>query len=220
MKLHMLVVSAKRSVGFTIVELLVTVAVIGILSSIAFVGFNAAQANTRDSVRAGEVAVIMDALEQYYRKNGDYPANDQLNPSSEYPNITNLGPIKTLLPTLTDDALIGPGGYSFYAPCINSGACPNSSADWATYRTKSYYYLSRFLSQGSGTSSWANVPASYGDNTGWGCGIKTYYSIPGYAIAWYSESKKIWIFKRSQHGQVDITPYSTGPIAPQTCTFS
>ena len=211
---------AVQFAGFTIVELLITVLMIGILASIGIVAYNAVQARTNDDVRAADVALIMDALEQYYRKNGDYPANDQLNPSNEYPTMSSFSAMKALLPSLTDDMLTGPGGYRFYAPCINSGACPNSSADWYTYRLKSYYYLSRFSTQGSGSSSWANVPASYGNNTGWGCGITTYYTVPGYALAWYSESKKLWIFKRSQHGQVDIAPYSTGPVAPQTCTFS
>lgn len=206
--------------GFTIVELLVTIVIISILASIGIIGYNAVQTRANDDTRAVDIESIADILEQYYRKNGDYPANDQLNPSNEYPVMTNYNAAKALLPGLTDDILTGPGNYRFYAPCINSGACPNTSADWYTYRLKSYYYLSRFSTQGSGSSSWANVPASYGNNTGWGCGVTTYYSNPGYVIAWYSESKKIWMFKRSIHGQITIAPYDTGPVAPQTCAFS
>jgi prepilin-type N-terminal cleavage/methylation domain-containing protein len=211
---------AVQLAGFTIVELLITVLMIGILASIGIVAYNAVQARTNDDVRAADVALIMDALEQYYRKNGDYPANDQLNPSGEYPQLTNYSAVKSLLPTLTEDMLTGPGGYRFYATCVNSGTCLNSSADWKTYMTKAYRYSSRYLAQGPGAYAYSNVPASYGDGTGWGCTTRTYYSNPGYVIAWYSESKKIWIFKRSQHGQVEILPYDTGPVAPQTCTFS
>lgn len=207
--------------GFTLIELLVTIAIIAILASIGVVSYNAVQMRTNDDTRAADITVIADALEQYYRKNGDYPANDQLNPSNEYPTMSSFSAMKALLPSLNDDSLTGPGGYRFYAPCINSGACPNSSADWYTYRLKSYYYLSRFSTQGSGSASWANVPSTYGNNTGWGCDVKTYYSDPGYVISWYSESKKLWIFKRSIHGQIDIVNNTTaGPIAPQTCAFS
>lgn len=216
----MFVALKKHSVGFTIVELLVTVAVITILASISFVGFNAAQANTRDSVRASEVAVLMDALEQYYRKNGDYPANDALNPDMDYPRLTNFSPALALLPGLTIDSLKGPGDYQLYPGCVNGAGCANSSSDWKNYMIKSYLYISRYSNQGPGAYAYYNVPASYGDNTGWGCTLRTYYTNPGYAMAWYSESKKIWIFKRSQYGQVEISSYTTGPVAPQTCTFS
>ena len=210
----------RRAFGFTIIEVMITVIVIAILTSIAVISYSGVQAQARDDARAGDVAVIMNALEDYYRKNRDYPANDALNPSGSYPQITDYSAVKSLLPGLNDDILIGPGGYRFYATCVNSGSCSNSSADWSTYMTKAYRYSSRYLSQTSGMYSYSNVPASYGNGTGWGCSIRTYYSDPGYAIAWYSESKKIWIFKRSQYGQVEISNYDTGPVAPQTCTFS
>ena len=210
-----------REKGFTIVELLVTIAVISILATIGILSYNAVQKRTNDDVRAADVAIIMDALEQYYRKNGDYPANDAMNPSQYYPTMTNFSAIKSLLPSLNDDVLTGPGGYSFYPACLNSTWCPNGSADWP-YSMKKYLYLSRFVSGGGpGTYWWYKVPSTYSGNTGWGCDVQTYYTDPGYVIAWYSESKKIWIFKRSQHGQVDMANNTTaGPIAPQTCAFS
>jgi prepilin-type N-terminal cleavage/methylation domain-containing protein len=210
-----------RERGFTIVELLVTIVIISVLASIGIVAYNAVQTRTNDDVRAADVETIMDALEQYYRKNGDYPANDTMNPSQFYPTMTNFTAIKSLLPSLNDDALTGPGGYSFYPACLNSAWCPNGSADWP-YSMKKYLYLSRFVTGGSpGAYWWYKVPSTYAGNTGWGCDVQTYYTNPGYVIAWYSESKKIWIFKRSQHGQVDMANNTTaGPIAPQTCTFS
>lgn len=211
---------AAQFAGFTIVELLITILMIGILASIGIVAYNAVQTRTNDDVRAADVALIMDALEQYYRKNGDYPANDQLNPSNEYPTMSNFAPVRALLPTLTDDMLKGPGGYSFYPTCINSTWCPNGSADWP-YSMKKYLYLSRFTSASTTSYWWYRVPSTYAGNTGWGCDVQTYYTNPGYVIAWYKESEKIWVFKRSQHGQVDMANNSTaGPIAPQTCTFS
>ena len=206
--------------GFTVIELIITITVIGILTSIAVIGYNSVQAQARDDVRSADVTLIADAFERYYRENGDYPANDTLNPSAQYPQMTNYTALKALVPGLEDGMLTGPGDYRFYPGCINSETCANSSDDWKNYMKKSYLYLSRFSNQGPGAYSYYNVPASYGDNTGWGCTIRTYYTNPGYMLAWYSESKKIWIFKRSQHGQVDISSYSSGPVAPQTCTFS
>lgn len=211
--------SRRSTRGFTIIEVMITVAVIAILTSIAIIAYNGVQARSRDDVRAADVVVIMNALEEYYRKNQDYPANDSLNPSAEYPTMTNFSPVKALLPTLNDDDLTGPGNYRFYPGCVNSSSCTNSANDWKNYMTKAYFYSSRYSNQGSGMYAYFNVPASYG-GAGWGCAIRTYYSDPGYMIAWYSEAQKIWIFKRSQYGKIDISPYDTGPVAPQTCTFS
>ncbi|MDB5167558.1 MAG: ral secretion pathway protein [Candidatus Saccharibacteria bacterium] len=59
--------------GFTIVELLVVVAVIGILATITLIGFNRYQADTRDSERSSEATIISEALEKYYDQNGEYP---------------------------------------------------------------------------------------------------------------------------------------------------
>lgn len=212
--------SLKRLHGFTIVEALITITIIAIVSSIAIVAYNSVQTRTRDDTRAGDIAVIVNALEDYYRKNRDYPANDAMNPSQYYPTMTNFNAIKALLPSLNDDALRGPGGVAFYPGCINSAWCPNGPANWQ-YTMKSYLYLSRFSTQTPGSSAWYRVPSTYAGNTGWGCDVETYYTNPGFVIAWYNESQKIWIFKRSQHGQVDIENNTTaGPIAPQTCTFT
>ena len=51
-----------RVKGFTIVELLVVIVVIGILAAITMVAYNSAQARTRDSVRMHDLGVIKDAL--------------------------------------------------------------------------------------------------------------------------------------------------------------
>lgn len=59
--------------GFTIIEIMVTVAVIGILASMAFISYNSVQQDSRNSLRAARVAIIADALEKYYNKSGEYP---------------------------------------------------------------------------------------------------------------------------------------------------
>jgi len=206
--------------GFTIIEVLVVITIIGILAAMVIISYGKIQMDARDTQRSNAVTAITTALERYYDKNGEYPANDNLNPTAAYPQMTDFTAMKTLLPTLSDDILKGPGGYSFFPGCINSASCPNSSNDWKLYMSKEFFYSSRYATSGAGTYFTFSVPASYGGNLGWGCSVKTYYDKPGFMIAWYSESKKIWIFVRSKHGQIDIANYSTGPVAPQTCTFS
>jgi len=60
--------------GFTIIELLVVISVIGILATITIIGFNRFQADSRDKQRTAQATVITEALEKYYDKNGEYPS--------------------------------------------------------------------------------------------------------------------------------------------------
>lgn len=60
--------------GFTMVEILVVIAVIGILATVTFMGFGRYQADTRDSTRADKATILAEALEKYYDQNGEYPS--------------------------------------------------------------------------------------------------------------------------------------------------
>lgn len=73
----------KRVRGFTIVELLVVVAVIGVLATISVVGFVQYQATQRDSERAAKATVIAEALEKYYEEHGEYPSCSTLSGNSQ-----------------------------------------------------------------------------------------------------------------------------------------
>lgn len=59
--------------GFTIVELLIVVVVIGILASITLVAYSNVQGRARDSRRMTELNAIVKALELYKLNNGAYP---------------------------------------------------------------------------------------------------------------------------------------------------
>jgi type IV pilus assembly protein PilE len=59
--------------GFTIVEVLVTIAIIGILAGIAFVSYGTLQQDSRNSLRASRLTIVAEALEKYYNKSGEYP---------------------------------------------------------------------------------------------------------------------------------------------------
>ncbi len=59
--------------GFTLIEMLVVLAIIGILSTLAFVAVNAARARSRDSKRAADIKQIQTALEIGYTELQAYP---------------------------------------------------------------------------------------------------------------------------------------------------
>ena len=64
----------KAQSGFTIVELLIVIVVIGILAAITIVAFNGVQTRGYDSRRTNDVAGIKKALEMYKVDEGQYPA--------------------------------------------------------------------------------------------------------------------------------------------------
>jgi prepilin-type N-terminal cleavage/methylation domain-containing protein len=67
---------AKRQIGFTIVELLIVVAVIGILVSIVLVSYSSVQGKSRDARRRTDIGIIVGYLELYASEHqGLYPVS-------------------------------------------------------------------------------------------------------------------------------------------------
>lgn len=78
--------------GFTLLELLVVIAVIGILISMGVVAFSTAQAKGRDSKRRGDVKAMQSAFEQYYAENTGYAACATMATAEYLPNGLPVDP--------------------------------------------------------------------------------------------------------------------------------
>jgi len=59
--------------GFTIVEVLIVIAIMAVLSAIIYSSFNQARVESRDKKRFSDISLIKLALEQYFNKVGQYP---------------------------------------------------------------------------------------------------------------------------------------------------
>jgi prepilin-type N-terminal cleavage/methylation domain-containing protein len=62
-----------RSYGFTLIELILVIAVLGILTGIVVVSYNGAQSSARNAKSLNDLKVAEDLVEIYYNKNGQYP---------------------------------------------------------------------------------------------------------------------------------------------------
>jgi len=66
----------KKHFGFTMIELLIVIVILGILSVIGLGAFTSAQMKSRDSNRKSSLSGIATALEVYYNDHGNYPTGD------------------------------------------------------------------------------------------------------------------------------------------------
>lgn len=63
--------------GFTMIELLVVISIIGLLAAILLVAYQGARKTARDGKRKADVEMIRSALEMYKADKGYYPPKDQ-----------------------------------------------------------------------------------------------------------------------------------------------
>src|ERR1700752_1606885 len=69
----------KRNQGFTIVELLIVIVVIGILALLVITTYSGIQAKARNSKRQSDVKSLQTQLEAFFSQNGYYPSLGDMN---------------------------------------------------------------------------------------------------------------------------------------------
>lgn len=72
-------VKTQKQQGFTIVELLIVIVVIGILAALVITTFTGIQKKARDTERQTDVKALHGQLEAYYAQNGRYPTLANVN---------------------------------------------------------------------------------------------------------------------------------------------
>jgi len=65
----------KNSTGFTIVELLIVIVVIGILAAITIVSFNGVQNRANDTAVQSDIGVVGKKMSLFYVENNRYPTS-------------------------------------------------------------------------------------------------------------------------------------------------
>ncbi len=136
--------------GFTIIELLVVISIIGLLSSIVIVSLNAARATARDKQRISDLAQIQLALKLYQTQNGEFPCENPSNCSASVQTQSANGRIgegnyiDTLLIPYIGNVPMDPKGpsptYNYYIdPNQICGGNPNQIVIFAkTMETDTY----------------------------------------------------------------------------------
>ncbi len=95
--------------GFTVVELVITITIMGILITLAVVNLNSSQVNARDTERKSDVESLVANLEAYY--NNTNPATTT-GGGGYYPGtqmISNAANVRSLLPDIDLKVTRAPG---------------------------------------------------------------------------------------------------------------
>ena len=116
---------ASGSAGFTLIELMIVVAIIGVLASIAIPGFQHLQARTKAAERGAIVQDVKRALEAYHVNHDSIPGGVLVgawNPSEL--NVTAKRPFNPALDGWRDISLVVEGAtyYSYAFTATRTGA--------------------------------------------------------------------------------------------------
>ncbi len=131
--------------GFTLLEILVVISIIGILIALGTAAFTTAQKKGRDARRKADIKAMQNGFEQYYSKNGVYPttyleAGDAtIFPAGVPEDPKNVSPNVYTINLATDSYCVC---SLLESSAANSSALPNSGSTTCSYGTGSYYCLS------------------------------------------------------------------------------
>jgi prepilin-type N-terminal cleavage/methylation domain-containing protein len=118
----------KNSRGFTIVELLIVIVVIGILAALVVTTYNGIQQKARDTERKTDVNALHGQVEAYSAQNGKYPTLANINDSTfRQNNMKGLDPAALQDPKGTSQALCGTVQADCYAYVATPTGCDNAA---------------------------------------------------------------------------------------------
>jgi prepilin-type N-terminal cleavage/methylation domain-containing protein len=139
----------RRQQGFTIVELLIVIVVIGILAALVITTYAGIQAKARNSKRQTDVQNIQTQLEAYFQTSGNYPSLADMNSASFLStNMKSLDTGALQDPQGSSTALVTTPALKVYAyQPLNAAGTSCEASDI----TCTQYTLTATLENGAGT---------------------------------------------------------------------
>ena len=135
----------KRNQGFTIVELLIVIVVIGILALLVITTYSGIQAKARNSKRQTDIASLQTQLEAFFSQNGYYPSLTDMNSgtwlTANMKSLDQNALIDPSNPTQSKTLVATPAAKSYaYAVSDSSGnSCEATDTNCAQYTLTATY---------------------------------------------------------------------------------
>jgi prepilin-type N-terminal cleavage/methylation domain-containing protein len=129
----------KRNQGFTIVELLIVIVVIGILALLVITTYSGIQQKARNSKRQADLNAIQTQLEAFYQNAGYYPSRTDMNSDSWLDtNMKSLDKNALIDPsnaTRSNDFADAPAAkvYSYVVTDSSGNPCETTDTNCAQY---------------------------------------------------------------------------------------
>ncbi|OVE78799.1 hypothetical protein BVY00_01935, partial [bacterium G20] len=125
-----------RSRGFTIVELLIVIVVIGILAVLVALTYNGIKQKERDTERKDDVKTLHGRLEAYQAQNGKYPTLANVNDATwRSTNMKGLDIAALQDPKGPTAKLVASPAPNAYAYAVSPANCDNGAAGDCTSYT-------------------------------------------------------------------------------------
>ncbi len=136
----------RKNPSFTLIELLIVVAIIGILAALIIVSITSASAKARDVKRQEDLKNIQKALEMYYTANGSYPVTNASGVSwqgncsgyGSHPVSGSNGYVPNLAPTYIPSLPIDPRQTITHDGTYSAAACYLYSSNGTDYKIIAY----------------------------------------------------------------------------------
>ena len=122
--------------GFTIVELLIVIVVIGILAALVVVTYNGIQQKARDTERKTDINALHGQLEAYQAQNGKYPTLANVNDAAfRSTDMKGLDPAALQDPKGSAQTLVAAPAANDYSYVEAPSGCDNGAGGDCTQYT-------------------------------------------------------------------------------------
>lgn len=119
--------------GFTIIELLIVIIVIGILATLVITTFSGIQKNARNRTREADINALHSQIEFHYGQSGSYPTLANLNDSGwRSTNLKGLDAEALKDPQGAASTLVTAPVAGSYAYAVTPAACDNTAGNECT----------------------------------------------------------------------------------------
>lgn len=172
--------------------------VIAIMTTVGIVAYTSAQIDTRNSKRDADMTIIVNELEKFYDKKGEYPKGcpDTTCPNALHTANTSTATAMTPSMTLTTLTTILPGvKLGFGDPQSSNKTLPFKNR---TVAEKKYYYFGGTVNSTAGA-----LTLAFATHANFPCTIQS--SLPAgqvgsYVIGYFNEKTSTWTLQGGRNG--------------------